>query len=197
MNSRFVSIKVDREERPDIDQLYMTALQILTRQGGWPMSVFLMPDLRPFFAGTYFPPTDSHGRPGFPRVLAAIEDAYRNRLEDVTGSADKSWRFSARCRARVAAAASIKINRPWIHDLIDRAAADFDPQNGGFGSSPKFPQQTLLELILIYLRDNPDPDLLAIVQKSLDAMAYGGIRDHLGGGISSLQHRRPLARAAF
>src|SRR5687768_17192579 len=84
MNKRFINIKVDREERPDVDQLYMTAVQVLTRHGGWPMSVFLTPDLKPFYGGTYFPPTDQYGRPGFTTVLNAIEDAYRNRQEDVT-----------------------------------------------------------------------------------------------------------------
>src|SRR6187401_1437373 len=87
MNHRFVNIKVDREERPDVDQLYMLAVQVLTHQGGWPMSVFLLPDLRPFYGGTYFPPTDSMGRPGFVTILRAIEDAYRNRRADVEKSA--------------------------------------------------------------------------------------------------------------
>src|SRR5262245_25161277 len=87
MNQRFINIKVDREERPDVDQLYMTAVQVLTHQGGWPMSVFLLPDLRPFYGGTYFPPTDKFGRPGFVTVLRAIEDAYRNRRDDVEQSA--------------------------------------------------------------------------------------------------------------
>jgi uncharacterized protein len=183
MSRRFVCIKVDREERPDIDQLYMTALQILTRQGGWPMSIFLMPDLRPFFAGTYFAPTDSHGRPGFPRVLAAVEDAYRNRIDDVTASAEQVTGILRQMSRPRRSSVPIKIDQPWIRELIDRAAADFDSQNGGFGSSPKFPQQTLLELLLVYLRDNPDANLLAIVKKSLDAMAYGGIRDHLGGAF--------------
>ncbi len=183
MNSRFINVKVDREERPDIDQLYMTALQVLTRQGGWPMSIFLTPDLRPFFAGTYFPPNDSHGRPGFPKVLAAVEDAYRNRPGDVTATAEQVTAVLRQMSRPRPSAVPIKIDRPWIRQLIDRAAADFDPDNGGFGAAPKFPQQTLLELLLVYLRDNPDPDLLAIVKKSLDAMAYGGIRDHLGGAF--------------
>src|SRR5277367_4735698 len=87
MNRRFINIKVDREERPDVDQLYMTAVQVLTRQGGWPMSVFLLPDLRPFYGGTYFPPADGHGRPGFPTLLRALEDAYRKRRSDVEKSA--------------------------------------------------------------------------------------------------------------
>src|SRR5205809_3490058 len=89
MNRRFVNIKVDREERPDVDQLYMTAVQVLTRHGGWPMSVFLTPDLKPFYGGTYFPPTDQHGRPGFVTILKAIEDAYRNRRGEVDKSAEQ------------------------------------------------------------------------------------------------------------
>src|SRR5512145_2365086 len=89
MNQRFINIKVDREERPDVDQLYMTAVQVLTRHGGWPMSVFLLPDLRPFWGGTYFPPEDAHGRPGFPTVLRGISDAYKNRRDDVMSSAEQ------------------------------------------------------------------------------------------------------------
>src|SRR6202044_1110747 len=93
MNQRFISIKVDREERPDVDQLYMTAVQLMTRQGGWPMSVFLTPDLRPFYAGTYFPPTDSYGRPGFPRLMAAIGEAFGNRRDEVNATADQLVRI--------------------------------------------------------------------------------------------------------
>jgi len=95
MNKRFINIKVDREERPDVDQLYMLAVQVLTRHGGWPMSVFMSPDLRPFYGGTYFPPTDMHGRPGFVTVLRGIEDAYRNRPGDVAQTADRLGDSSA------------------------------------------------------------------------------------------------------
>ncbi len=183
MNRRFVNIKVDREERPDIDQLYMTALQVMTGQGGWPMSVFLTPDLRPFFAGTYFPPQDSYGRPGFPRILTAVEEAYRNRRDDVNAWAEQVVAILRQMSRPRRPAAAVRIDRPFVREIIDRGAADFDEQNGGFGTAPKFPQQTLMELILIYLRDNPDAQLAAIVKKSLDAMAYGGIRDHLGGAF--------------
>src|SRR5271154_3274110 len=96
MNRKFISIKVDREERPDVDQLYMLAVQIMTHQGGWPMSVFLTPDLKPFYGGTYFPPTDSHGRPGFPKLLSALADAYRNRRGEVETSADKLLEYLGR-----------------------------------------------------------------------------------------------------
>jgi uncharacterized protein len=183
MNRRFINIKVDREERPDLDQLYMTAVQILARQGGWPMSVFLTPDLQPFFAGTYFPPRDSHGRPGFVRVLEAVEDAYQNRRNEVNASAKQVVAIVQRLSRPRRPEKTVRIDRRLIREMIDRAAADFDGQNGGFGSAPKFPRQTLLELILVYLRDNPDANLLAILKKSLDAMANGGIRDHLGGAF--------------
>jgi uncharacterized protein YyaL (SSP411 family) len=183
MNRGFVNIKVDREERPDVDQLYMTAVQVMTRQGGWPMSVFLTPDLRPFFAGTYFPPADSHGRPGFPRLMTAIVDAYTNRRSEVDASADQIvglLRQMARPRRPESA---IQINRDWVNDLIERSIADFDDLHGGFGTAPKFPRQTLLELLLVRLGKKPDAKLTAMLRRSLDAMAYGGIRDHLGGGF--------------
>jgi hypothetical protein len=183
MNRAFVNVKVDREERPDVDQLYMTAVQVITRQGGWPMSVFLTPDLRPFFAGTYFPPADSHGRPGFPKILAAIEDAFRRRRDEVNASAEQISGILRQISRPRRPAASTKIDQAWVKELIDRSTADFDEELGGFGTAPKFPRQTLLELLLVYLGENPDRDLMRMLSRSLDAMAYGGIRDHLGGGF--------------
>jgi len=147
------------------------------------MSIFLMPDLRPFFAGTYFPPKDSHGRPGFPRVLAAVEDAYRNRIDDVTASADQVTGILRQMSRPRRLSVPIKIDQPWIRELIDRAAADFDPQNGGFGSSPKIPPADIARITSRLSPRQSRCELLAIVQKSLDAMAYGGIRDHLGGAF--------------
>ncbi|MGA2440394.1 MAG: DUF255 domain-containing protein [Tepidisphaeraceae bacterium] len=183
MNRAFVNVKVDREERPDVDQLYMTAVQVITRQGGWPMSVFLTPDLRPFYAGTYFPPADSHGRPGFPKILAAVADAFARRRDEVNASAEQITGILRQISRPRRPAAGAKIDQAWVKDLIDRSAADFDEEHGGFGTAPKFPRQTLLELLLVYLRDNPDPELMRMLTRSLDAMAYGGIRDHLGGGF--------------
>jgi hypothetical protein len=183
MNRAFVNIKVDREERPDVDQLYMTAVQVITRQGGWPMSVFLTPDRGPFYAGTYFPPADSFGRPGFPKVLAAVEDAFRRRRDEVNTSAERITGILRQLSRPRRPAASTKIDQSWVKELIDRSAADFDEQYGGFGTAPKFPRQTLLELLLVYLRENPDPELMRMLSRSLDAMAWGGIRDHLGGGF--------------
>jgi uncharacterized protein len=183
MNRRFVNIKVDREERPDIDQLYMTAVQFLSRQGGWPMSVFLTPDLRPFFGGTYFPPTDSHGRPGFPRILAAVEDAYRNRPSEVNASADQLVRALNQVSRPEAPAKAFSIDEGWIERMIRRSTGDFDEVLGGFGSAPKFPRQTLLELLLKKLATEEDQSLRHMLNFSLDAMMHGGIRDHLGGAF--------------
>jgi hypothetical protein len=183
MNRAFVNIKIDREERPDVDQLYMTAVQVITRQGGWPMSVFLTPDLRPFFAGTYFPPTDSHGRPGFPKILAAVEDAFRNRRDEVNASAEQITGILRQISRPRRPAVSTKIDQAWVKRLIDTSTADFDEEYGGFGTAPKFPRETLLELLLVYLRESPDRELRRMLTRSLDAMAHGGIRDHLGGGF--------------
>ncbi len=193
MNQRFINIKVDREERPDVDQLYMTAVQILARQGGWPMSVFLTPDLRPFYGGTYFPPTDGHGRPGFVTLLRAIEDAYRNRRPEVEKTATQLVGILSRLAEPAAPEAPIAVDLAWIGSLIDRSLDDYDPNHGGFGGAPKFPRETLLELLLVYL----DPSqangkavtgeraarLRRMVLHTLDALEAGGIRDHLGGGF--------------
>jgi uncharacterized protein YyaL (SSP411 family) len=183
MNRLVINIKVDREERPDIDQLYMLTVQIMTRQGGWPMSVFLTPDLKPFFGGTYFPPRDSHGRPGFPRLLAAIDDAYRNRRDEVEQGADDLVDALRKMSHLDQPRSSIRIDARWIDDMIRRCIGDFDSVHGGFGGAPKFPRQTLLELLLVYLRKNPDAEIEKMLRVTLDSMAHGGIRDHLGGGF--------------
>ncbi|MDB5289889.1 MAG: thioredoxin domain protein [Phycisphaerales bacterium] len=152
MNKRFINIKVDREERPDVDQLYMTAVQVLTRQGGWPMSVFLTPDLRPFYGGTYFPPTDMYGRPGFVTLLRGIEDAYRNRPGDVEKTANQIVQIIGQLAEPSAPELPITIDQNFIDGLMDRSTADYDPRHGGFGGAPKFPRETLLELLLVYLQ---------------------------------------------
>ncbi len=150
MNQRFISIKVDREERPDVDQLYMTAVQLLTRQGGWPMSVFLTPDLRPFYGGTYFPPTDQYGRPGFPTLLAALDNAWQTRPADINATGDQLVGTLRRLAAPMLPDRAMSIDDNFIGALIDRSISDYDPKHGGFGGAPKFPRQTLLELLLAY-----------------------------------------------
>ncbi|MCU1431594.1 MAG: hypothetical protein JWP95_699, partial [Actinotalea sp.] len=186
MNEHFVNIKVDREERPDVDQLYMTAVQIMTRRGGWPMSVWLTPDLKPFYAGTYFPPTDAHGRPGFPTVLHALAEAWRERRGEIESSAVEM----TRAIRSVAAAPEEKatLTAETIDRLVLRSTADYEPEFGGFGDAPKFPRQTLLRLLLTWVEtgggnDSDRARVKRMLMKTLDAMADGGIRDHLGGGF--------------
>jgi uncharacterized protein YyaL (SSP411 family) len=187
MNDKFVCIKVDREERPDVDQLYMIAVQILTRQGGWPMSVFLTPDLKPFFGGTYFPPEDSHGRPGFPRVLNSISAAYHTKREQVDKSASEIVSMLEKVAHPRTPQEALKVDLPFIESLIERSTSDYEQCFGGFGNAPKFPRQTLLEMLLDYTASPHATDdaqqIKAQVLYTLDYMAEGGIRDQLGGGF--------------
>lgn len=181
MNRLFINIKVDREERPDVDQLYMTAVQLLTRHGGWPMSVWLTPDLRPFYGGTYFPPANFVG------YLRALEEAYRNRREDVERSANQIVGILDRLAQPAAPEAPLRVDLSLVDDLVKRSASDYEPKFGGFGSAPKFPRETLLELLLVYLEGAPQgADASALKSRlahTLDAMADGGIRDQLGGAF--------------
>jgi uncharacterized protein YyaL (SSP411 family) len=183
MNQRFINIKVDREERPDVDQLYMMAVQILTHHGGWPMSVFLLPDLRPFYGGTYFPPQDHANRPGFVTLLAGLEDAFKNRKPEVEKSAAQITGFLNQLAEPARPTAPMTIDQAFVERLIERSASDYDPRSGGFGAAPKFPRQTLLELLLIFNRQSPDAKRAAQIFHTLDCMAHGGIRDQLGGGF--------------
>ena len=192
MNELFVNIKVDREERPDVDQLYMTAVQVMTRHGGWPMSVWLTPDLKPFYAGTYFPPEDMHGRPGFPRLLEALAEAWRERKDDVRTQADEMARVLQQMSDPPRPKEALSIDETFIESIVRRSIEDFDPAHGGYGGAPKFPRQTLLEFLLKFCEGEPphDRDGLELrrtvrdqLVETLDAMARGGIRDHLGGGV--------------
>ncbi len=192
MNQTCINIKVDREERPDVDQLYMNAVQILTRQGGWPMSVFLTPGLLPFYGGTYFPPVDSHGRPGLVTLLRAIQDAWKNRRIEIDNqAAEMKAMLEALARPRQVST-SVALDRPLLDKLILRAADDYEPRFGGFGDAPKFPRQTLLRLLLTWLESADASDarerdtrewIVRQLTHTLTAMADGGIRDHLGGGF--------------
>ena len=182
MNELFVSIKVDREERPDLDDVYMAAVQAMTGSGGWPMSVFLTPDLRPFFGGTYFPPVDRHGMAGFPRVLAAVADAYRNRRAEVDQQATM---LADHLTAQLAVPAGER--DPELAQLeaaAGRIGASFDAVHGGFGGAPKFPAPMTLEFLLRWWRRSGDAAVLGMVTRTLDAMADGGINDRLGGGFA-------------
>ena len=183
MNQFFVNIKVDREERPDLDEIYMTATQLITGQGGWPNSVFLTPDLKPFFAGTYFPPKDAHGRPGFPRVIQALHIAWQENRQEIETQANEI----ALTIGRMHTIAKDTLSQSSQFDLgakaIEHIQSRFDPINGGLGTAPKFPPDHALNLLLTAYQHNQSADLLAMITQSLDQMAQGGIRDHLGGGF--------------
>jgi len=180
MNERFVSIKVDREERPDVDSLYMDAVVALTGHGGWPMTVFLTPEGEPFLGGTYYPPEPRHGLPSFRQVLSAVSDAYRGQRGDVATQASAIVE-SIRRSSELAPSAD-----PLTESLLGEAAralrAQFDLEWGGWGQAPKFPQASTLEFLLrMHLRG--DEDALPMVRSTLDAMAVGGMYDLLGGGF--------------
>ncbi|MDQ1395323.1 MAG: uncharacterized protein QOG64_582, partial [Acidimicrobiaceae bacterium] len=184
MNERFVNIKVDREERPDVDAVYMEAVQAMTGQGGWPMTVFLAPDGRPFFGGTYFPPRSAHGRPGFVDLLQAIDQAWHDQRDDLLGQAEE-LASSIRSRTSIGAPAGETDLGPRLLEGGYAGLRDaFDPEWGGFGQAPKFPQPTYLELALRAHAHNRSDSTLAMVTTTLDAMASGGIYDHLGGGFA-------------
>jgi len=188
MNRLFINIKVDREERPDVDQLYMNAVQVLTRHGGWPMSVFLTPDLQPFYGGTYFPPSDVHGRPGFLTILRAISAAYHERPHDVRATCNQLLDILRQLAEPQPAETAITLGPRLVESLVDRSTDDYDPQLGGFGHAPKFPRQTLLEMLLAYtnsdIADRPRiAQIRSRLEHTLDAMADGGIHDQLGGGF--------------
>ncbi len=184
MNEHFVSIKVDREERPDLDDVYMAAVQAMTGSGGWPMSVFLTPDLRPFFGGTYFPPEDRHGMAGFPRVLASVADAYRTRRAEVEQQAGM---LAAHLQAQLAVPAGDRDpeRAPARSGGRARSAASFDAVHGGFGGAPKFPAPMTARvpapLVAPIAATTP---CSRMVTRTLDAMADGGINDQLGGGFA-------------
>jgi uncharacterized protein YyaL (SSP411 family) len=184
MNGHFVNIKVDREERPDIDRIYMDAVQAMTGQGGWPMSVFLTPDGRPIMAGTYFPPEDHPQRPSFRRVMGAVVDAWRNRRQEVD---DQAERLTAVVQ-RLLPAASEPPGRKVVLASIDSLVATFDESHGGFGGAPKFPQAPNLEALLRVLAQDlngPRSEVLRqVLSTTFDHMAAGGIYDHLGGGFA-------------
>jgi uncharacterized protein YyaL (SSP411 family) len=184
MNERFVSIKVDREERPDLDGIYMDAVQAMTGQGGWPLSAFLTPNGEPFYAGTYFPPEPRHGMPSFGELLEGIAEAWRDRRDEVVGQGQ-------RVAAAIARASSVRSSGAALDETVVLAATaalrrTWDGRWGGFGGAPKFPQPMTLEFLLRRaVRGGPDAhEALEAVTRTLDHMAAGGIYDHLGGGFA-------------
>jgi uncharacterized protein YyaL (SSP411 family) len=189
MNEWFINVKVDREERPDLDQVYQLVVQLMGRSGGWPLTVFLTPDQKPFFGGTYFPPSDRHGMPGFPKVLQAIWEAYRTRRDEVNAqsielvkaisdaASGQVARLSTGVRAEgTGRPAAFELSPEFLAAATRKLAARFDDENGGFGHKPKFPGTMSLDVLL---RGGEK----ARVRKALDAMRAGGIWDQLGGGF--------------
>ncbi len=182
MNQLFINIKVDREERPDLDEIYMNAVQMMTRQGGWPMTVFLTPDLKPFYGGTYYPPTDRYGRPGFPKVMEAVIEAFNDKKAQVLEQAEQI---------------TVQLNRmsnvvdPHEHELTEELMTNafqhyrsqFDSQYGGFGTAPKFPPSMGLPFLLRYWHHSGNANALEMVELTLEKMARGGMYDQLGGGF--------------
>jgi uncharacterized protein len=183
MNDLYVNIKVDREERPDIDDIYMNAVQAMTGSGGWPMTVFLLPDGRPFYGGTYYPREPRYGMPSFQQVLQGVQDAYTSRRGEVERSAEQLTSALDNTRLNIGGGAgSLNV------ELLDRAAsklkATFDQTYGGFGGAPKFPQPMNLAFLLAYHRRTGDQQALEVVTYTLEQMARGGIYDQIGGGFA-------------
>jgi uncharacterized protein YyaL (SSP411 family) len=180
MNRDFVAIKVDREERPDLDQIYMRAVQAMTGSGGWPMTVFLLPDGTPFFAGTYFPSNDRFGMPSFRRVLAAVADAFATKPQEVAQTAGQVRDFLSRPALPLAVGT---LDPTLLDEAYTRLARDYDPAHGGFGGAPKFPQPMLLEFLLRTHVRTGQAAALEMATDTLRAMAAGGMYDQLGGGF--------------
>ena len=181
MNEHYINVKVDREERPDLDEIYMNAVQMLTGQGGWPMTMFLTPELKPFYGGTYFPPDNRYGRPGFPRVLLGVAEAYRERRDEVDQQA-------AQIIANLNQLSAMEGHGHQLTaDMLDTAYQDylsrFDHHNGGFGDAPKFPPSMGLSLLLRHWHRTGNANALNMVEVTLEKMACGGMYDQLGGGF--------------
>ncbi len=182
MNERFVNIKVDREERPDIDGIYMQAVQAMTGHGGWPMTMFLLPDGSPFYGGTYFPPDDRHGIPSFRKILQAVSEAYAERREGVAQSAEQLRQIYETNLAR--SRSSGRLTREMLDTVYRSLAQHYDARNGGFGGAPKFPATMVLDFLLRYWKRTDTNDALEMVAGSFLKMARGGIYDQIGGGFA-------------
>ena len=181
MNENFVNIKVDREERPDLDQIYMNAVQIMTHHGGWPMTVFLTPDAVPFYGGTYFPPEDRYNMPGFPRVLIGVAEAYRDRQDDIRETGTSL--VSELKRISVAGGGDYPIEPELLDAAYVGIVRSYDSINGGFGGAPKFPPAMTLEFLLRTYARTGNQEALEMVSHTCRKMANGGMYDQLGGGF--------------
>ena len=181
MNELFVNIKVDREERPDIDHIYMSAVQAMTGSGGWPLNCFLTPDGTPFYGGTYFPPDERHGMPSWRKVLEAVNDAFTNRREDVDASAERIREFLQTANSKLPD--PDQLSTAILDSALENIGASYDPVNGGFGDAPKFPQPSALVALLQIWKRTGSAEAQTMVRHTLDRMAAGGIYDQVGGGF--------------
>jgi uncharacterized protein YyaL (SSP411 family) len=181
INEHFVAVKVDRDERPDVDSRYQSAISLISRQGGWPLTGFLLSDGKPFFGGTYFPPEDQMGRPGFRRVLLAVADSYRNKRAELERAANSL--ADAVSQAEVFTGASADFDLGVVDAQIKSITQLFDIKNGGFGSAPKFPHSSAIDLILERYQQTKEKHLLAMAEATLEKMARGGVYDQLAGGF--------------
>ena len=181
INRLYVPVKVDRDERPDVDSRYQSAISAISGQGGWPLTAFLTPDGKPFFGGTYFPPEDAMGRPGFKRILASIAEAFKTRRTEVDTSAVALEEAVA--KSEVFRAARGEFDAGIVDAVVESALHLFDEHNGGFGQSPKFPHASAVDLLLERYQSTRDSHLLLVADRTLEAMASGGVYDQLGGGF--------------
>jgi uncharacterized protein YyaL (SSP411 family) len=180
MNDQFINIKVDMEERPDVDQIYMNFVQITTGRGGWPMNVFVTPDKRPFFGGTYFPPRPRYGMPSWRQILTSIAEAYRERRNEIENSANE---IVGELRRMTIPGGATSLSEEIVESAFASFSRSYDAAEGGFGGAPKFPQPMALEFLLRYHFRTGDEHALQMVTHTLDKMAAGGMYDQLGGGF--------------
>jgi uncharacterized protein YyaL (SSP411 family) len=181
INEHFVAVKVDRDERPDVDSRYQSAISLISKQGGWPLTGFLLSDGKPFFGGTYFPPEDQMGRPGFRRVLLAVADSYRNKRAELERAADSL--ADAVSQAEVFTGARADFDLGIVDAQIKSITQLFDIKNGGFGHAPKFPHSSAIDLVLESYQQTKEKHLLAMAETTLEKMASGGVYDQLAGGF--------------
>src|SRR3954471_20541097 len=181
MNESFVCIKVDREERPDLDEIYMAATVALSGSGGCPMTVFLTPEQQPFFAGTYFPPVDKYGRPGLPTLLQNIKDLWQTDRKTLL---EQAAELSEHVAEQTRVLAPLAIGREALQSAARQLHGSYDARHGGFGKAPKFPPCAALSLLLRHHRNAPDASLLEMITGTLDGMKNGGMYDHLAGGFA-------------
>jgi len=181
INELYIPVKVDRDERPDVDSRYQSAISAISGQGGWPLTAFLTPDGKPFFGGTYFPPEDAMGRPGFKRILLGVAEAFRNRRTEVDNSARALEEAVA--KAEISHGARGEFDAGVVDAVIESALHLFDEKHGGFGQSPKFPHASAMDLLLERYQSSRDPRLLHVAERTLEGMALGGVYDQIAGGF--------------